>query len=124
MHIRERYKVKKENDNKMEKLMDRLIKLEEANKNVNEKMKKLEEENLKYHNIINSNNNTQNINIETQNVQNNFIKILAYGKEDTSKITINDYKRILGHGMNSVSVLVEKLHFDTKKDNTLSFQCT
>jgi hypothetical protein len=34
-------KVKKQNDNKIEKLMDHLIKLE-ANKNVNEKMMRLE----------------------------------------------------------------------------------
>ena len=114
VHIRARCKVKKENDNKMEEMMTILIELKESNKEIKEKMTKLEEENTKYKKIINNtqNNNTQNSNnnIETQN--NITFKINAYGHEDTSKITINDYKKILGRGMNSVPVLVEKLHFN------------
>ena len=105
-HIDKNCRVKKENDNKMEEIMTMLIELKENDKKNTEKIAKLEEENSKYKNIIN--NNTQN-NIGTQNIT---FKINAYGTEDTSKITINDYKRILGRGMNSVPVFVEKLHFD------------
>ena len=110
-HIDGYCKVKKNNDSKMEELLERLIKIEENNKEMKEKMILLETENANYKNIIN---NTQN-NIGTQNIQNNNtinVKILAYGKEDTSKITVNDYKKILGRGMNSVPAFVEKLHFD------------
>ena len=107
-HIDKNCRVKKENDNKMEELMTRLIKIEESDKKNKEKIAKLEEENRKYKNIIN--NNTQN---NVNGTQNNItFKINAYGTEDTSKITINDYKRILGRGMNSVPVFVEQLHFD------------
>lgn len=115
-HIDKSCKVKKENDAKMEVLMERLIKIEESNKKIleenkqnKEEIEKLKEENNKYQKIIN---NTQN-NIGTQNNNNTInIKINAYGTEDSSKITVNDYKRILGRDMNSVPVFVEKLHFD------------
>ena len=116
-HIDGYCKVKKENDRKMDALMERLIKIEENNRRLEESDKKnaekiarLEEENSNYKKIIN---NTQNIgtlnNIGTQNIT---FKINAYGTEDSSKITVNDYKRILGRGMNSVPAFVEKLHFD------------
>ena len=110
-HIDKNCRVKKENDNKMEELMTRLIKIEESDKKNKEEIAKLKEENDKYKKMIN---NTQNNVVGTQNIQNNTInvRINAYGNEDSSKITINDYKRILGRGMNSVPVFVEKLHFD------------
>ena len=113
-HINKSCKIKKENDKKMEEIMTILIELKESNKKIieenqqnKEKIAKLEEENNKYKKIVN---NTQNIVNGTQN--NITFKINAYGTEDSSKITINDYKRILGRGMNSVPVFVEKLHFD------------
>jgi hypothetical protein len=111
-HIDGYCKVKKANDAKMEEMMTMLIELKESNKMIveenkqnKEKIAKLEAENTKYKII---NNNTQN-NIGTQNIT---FKINAYGMENTSKVTFNDYKRILGRGMNSVPVFVEKLHFD------------
>ena len=115
VHIRERCKVKKENDNKLEEVMTILIELKESNKRLEENAKrnkeeieKLKETNTKYANIIS---NTQNNSIGIQN--NNIIfKIHAYGTEDVSHITINDYKRIFGRGMNSTPALVEKMHFD------------
>ena len=127
-HIDGYCKVKKANDAKMEEMMTVLIELKESNKKIleenkqnKEKIAKLEEETDKYKKIIN---NTQN-NIGTQNIQNNTInvKINAYGNEDSSKITVNDYKKILGRGMNSfnrsigtiknsVPAFVEKLHFN------------
>ena len=112
-HLNNRCKVKKGNDAKMEEILTALIELKESNKELKESDKKnkeeidkLKEENSRYKKIIN---NTQN-NIGTQN--NITFKINAYGTEDSSKVTINDYKRILGRGMNSVPVFVEKLHFD------------
>jgi hypothetical protein len=104
-HIDKSCKVKKAKDAKMEEMMTMLIELKENEKKNKEEMDKLREEVTKYKKIVN---NTQNI-----GVQNNItFKINAYGSEDTSKLTINDYKRILGRGMNSTPVLVEKLHFD------------
>jgi uncharacterized C2H2 Zn-finger protein len=108
-HISGYCKVKKANDAKMEELMERLIKIEESDKKNKEKIEKLEAENAKYHKIIN--NNTQN-NINHQTNNNITFKIKAYGTEDTSKITVSEYKRIFGRGMNSTPALLEKLHFD------------
>ena len=113
-HINKSCKVKKENDKKMEEMMTILIELKESNRKIieenkqnKEEIEKLKEENGKYKKIVN---NTQN---NVNGTQNNItFKINAYGTEDTSKITINDYKRILGRGMNSVPVFVEQLHFD------------
>ena len=113
-HISGYCKVKKANDEKMEEMMTMLIELKEnaqkTEKIHKDEIEKLKEEVSKYKNIVN--NNTQN-NIGTQNIQNNItFKINAYGTEDSSKITVTDYKRILGRGMNSVPAFVEKLHFD------------
>ena len=111
VHIKDRCKVKKANDNKMEEMMTILIELKENDKKKSDEMKLLREEVAKYKSIVNNSNNTTNTqnNIGTQNIT---FKINAYGTEDSSKITVNDYKRILGRGMNSVPAFVEKLHFD------------
>jgi predicted nucleic acid-binding Zn-ribbon protein len=113
-HISGYCKVKKANDAKMEEMMTMLIKLKESNEKISEEnkqnkeeMEKLREEVTKYKKIIN--NNTQNNIVNQTNITFN---VKAYGTEDTSKITVNDYKKILGRGMNSVPVFVEKLHFD------------
>jgi hypothetical protein len=113
-HIENRCKIKKANDAKMEELMTMLIEIKESNKEIKENnkklvedMKKLKEENANYKQII-TNNNTQNI--QTQN--NVYVKVVAYGKEDVSKLTDNDYKRIFVRGMNSIPALLEKMHFD------------
>ena len=116
-HIDEYCKVKKNNDSKMEEIMTLLIELKESNKKLEEndkrnaeKIAKLESENANYKNIINSNNTHNNtMNVEKQV---NFINIVAYGHEDTSKLTLNDCKKIFIRGMNSTPALVEKLHFD------------
>lgn len=112
-HIDRYCKVKKENDKKMDILMEKLIQIEENNKRLEENDKKnkkdiekLKEENFNYKNIIN---NTQN-NIGTHN--NISFKINAYGTEDISQITDNDYKKIFARGMNSTPAFVEKLHFN------------
>jgi hypothetical protein len=112
-HIDGYCKVKKANDAKMEEMMTMLIELKESNKKIvaennqnKEKIAKLEVDNTKYKKIVNTQNN---INQQTNNIT---FKINAYGTEDTSKITVNEYKRILCRGMNSTPALVEKLHFN------------
>ena len=102
-HIDKNCKIKKENDNKMEDIMTMLIEMKED-------MRKLKEENAQYKKIIN---NTQNVKIDTQN--NVILNLVAYGHEDTSKITSGEFKRILNRGFNSVPALLEKMHFDKNK---------
>lgn len=65
--------------------------------------------------------NQKNININgnlNNNIQNNIhneIKIIAYGKEDTSYITDNEYELLINKGFKSVPNLVEYIHFNGNK---------
>ena len=61
-------------------------------------------------------NNTTNNNITT-NITNNTINVVvnAYGKEDMSHITIEDYKKILQKGCYSISELIKYVHCNAKK---------
>lgn len=65
--------------------------------------------------------NAKNINIGgnlNNNIQNNIhneIKIIAYGKEDTSYITDNEYELLINKGFKSVPNLVEYIHFNINK---------
>ena len=59
-----------------------------------------------------------NIGSNNSNIQNNIhneIKIIAYGKEDTSYITDNEYKLLIHKGFKSVPNLVEYIHFNGNK---------
>lgn len=96
--------IKLEEDNK------KLVQLEECNKKNSEEIERLKAENINYKKIIN---NTQNVKIDTQN--NVIFNLVAYGQEDTSKITSGEFKRILNRGFNSVPAFLEKLHFDKNK---------
>lgn len=65
----------------------------------------------------NGNNNTQNIiniNNKQKNIQinNNNIKLLAFGKENINHIVEELYKKILNKGFKSVPTLVEQVHFN------------
>lgn len=106
-HIKKSCKIKKENDNNMEALMEEMIKMKEDMQSMKNKMHKLEKENSKYKEIVRINNITQN---------NNFnFGITPYGMENITNITPNEYSRIFRRGMNSVPALVEKIHFDENK---------
>jgi uncharacterized C2H2 Zn-finger protein len=66
-------------------------------------------------NIGNINGN-QNTMINSNNTQN--ITINAYGKEDLSHITDNDYKKIFNKCMSAIPMLIELIHFnENKKEN-------
>ena len=60
----------------------------------------------------NNNSNTNNVN---QQIQNNNIKLVAFGEEDMSYITEGICKRILHKGFRSVPVFVKYSHFHPNK---------
>ena len=60
-------------------------------------------------NSINSNNNN------IQNNINNDIKIIAYGKEDMSYITNDEYELLINKGFKSIPYFVEYVHFNKNK---------
>jgi hypothetical protein len=136
-HMRDSCRVKKQNDNEKEHILDRLMKLEEDNKRLiileeNEKqqkvvIQKLEEENEKMKtqmkrvlktttkkipNINNGTiNNKINNNINNGTVNNNII-LVGYGNEDLSKLSKTEILKILQTGYNSTVKLTEAVHFN------------
>jgi len=122
-HISKFCKVKKNQDNEKEDLLQKLL---EEMKKQNEKMDemkseiiKLKSENKKYvQKIGNQTNNNTKIDkqLNQQNiVNNNHIKLLAFGKEDMTHLADEVCKKILNKGFKSVPTLVEHVHFNKNK---------
>jgi hypothetical protein len=76
--------------------------IEQRIDNMERKIEKLEIENKQL--VVQ--NNVTNIN--------NTINIVAYGKEDISRLTNKDFRAIMRRGMLSVPELVKRIHFDEK----------
>jgi hypothetical protein len=103
--------MKKQNE-KIEMLENQNKKIEVLEKE-NEKIKKeLMMKNIKINNLNNLN-NSNNTNINSNNkTQNNYINIVAFGKEDISFITKQDWIKLLNMKYMSVKGLIEKIHFN------------
>lgn len=127
-HLKNRCKIKTQIEAEKEKIYQQLI-LEMREQNA--KIEKIERENKElktqltsitnntnittttsdsYNNTINNNNVNGN-----QQIQNNNIKLVAFGEEDLSYITNTVCKRILHKGFRSVPVLVKYSHFNPNK---------
>jgi hypothetical protein len=138
-HMRDACKIKKQNDNEKENILERLMKLEEKDKKLEEYnkkqievTKKLEQDNkkLKEENEkiklqikkvikttdklpkINNIRNTINGNVNTGTINNNNIIVVGYGSEDLSKLNKSDILKILQTGYNSTVKLTEAVHFN------------
>ena len=122
-HIRNSCKEKKKEDNDREDILERLVKLEEKNKQLEqdhieiEKLKKQnkkivkENEKLKKFVKIDKSIKTNNINNGTINNNLNVI-LVGYGKEDMSKINKDDMIKILQQGYDSTLHLTNRVHFN------------
>jgi hypothetical protein len=128
-HLKDRCKVKKQQDNAKEdllqKLVDEMKKQSDEMKKQNEKMtgmqeeiSRLKSENKKYVQKIGAQHNNST-NIDQQNIQinNNHlnIKLLAFGKEDMSHLVDEVYKKVLNKGFKSVPTLVNFVHFNRNR---------
>nr|QBK89459.1 MAG: uncharacterized protein LCMiAC02_05540 [Mimivirus LCMiAC02] len=111
-HLIDRCKVRKENEEDMKKILNKLIwQMKEQGK----QMKNLKTENKKLRvdmtnikgNTTTNNNNTQN----TQNIQQNF-NLLSFGKDNTESITNEEVLQILKRGFNAIKLAVKKTNFD------------
>ena len=65
--------------------------------------------------IINVQNIHNEIHQNDQNDQNNVVKLIAYGKEDLSYISDDNYKFLFNKGYNSVPHFIEYIHFNKNK---------
>ena len=123
-HIDNSCLMKNQNDMEKEtiykKLLEKVEKQDEKIEKQDEKIKHLEKllSDKNTSNTIqnitnnNNNNNTQN-NLITGNTFN--IQLLAFGKEDISHLTENDYKLIINKGFKSVQELLKSIHFNKNK---------
>ena len=113
-HIKNSCKIFKKTQKDKEDLFNKLIKLEEQNKELNNKNKKLEKL-LKQNssiqltnNIINNNNNLTN-----NGVINN-ITIVAFGKEKIDNISEKEILNAVSKGFNTAEHLTRMIHFNNK----------
>jgi hypothetical protein len=107
-HIRESCETKKKNNKHKG---DKIEKLEFENKKLRAKINKIEKSKKVSHT---TNNYTVNIDNSTKNITNNYITIVAYGKEDLAKIDREDIVKALKTGFKSTKHLAEVVHFNPK----------
>ena len=106
-HIKNRCKVKKEEDNNRENIFDRLVQLENENKELKNTVNQIKT------NINNCSNITNTIN-NSGTITNNNIVLIGYGMEDIKKIDKNDILKSLKRGFYSTIHLTEAVHFNPK----------
>lgn len=122
-HIKNNCSIYKNIQKEKQDLFNKLVKLEEKNKELNNKNKELKDENIKIktqlkqnseNNII-SLNNTININNNlTNNGIINNITIVAYGKEKIDNISDKEILNAVSKGFNTVEYLTKTVHFNKK----------
>ena len=120
--LKDRCKVKKKKENEQElilkKILQKVDEVAKENKQLKDKLDSVITNNSTniVNNTANNNivNNTVN-NIGNKQIQNNNIKLVAFGEEDMSYITNSICKRILDKGFRSVPVLIKYSHFHPDK---------
>ena len=102
----EKKKIDEANEN-----MEELVKL--LNEQIEKKDKQLEEQSIQINELIKK----AGINIGTQNIQNiqQNIKILAYDNTDLSHLKNSDYLKCLKRSNFCIPHLIEKIHFNPEK---------
>ena len=108
-HMKSHCKVKKQEEQKKEKIYQQLLRENEELKKENEELKKSAK-------IINNSkkitNNIHNGDINNNNI-NNFV-IIAHGREDLDKIDIKYILEALKRGTSCIPVITERIHFNEK----------
>jgi hypothetical protein len=119
-HIRTNCKVKKKDDEEKKGIYDKLVRLEEENKKVQEKFSKqnvINEQMVRENKQLKKKLATMDKSIINNNTNNgviNNIILVGYGKEDMSKINKDDILKSLKNGFNSTIRLTEEIHFNPK----------
>jgi hypothetical protein len=99
----------------IQQLLTEMTNLKEMNKKHTDEISTLKSQIVNASNINNidkQQNVTKQIN---NNINNNNIKLVAFGKEDLGYIEDNIIKKILAKGFSSVPKLIEHIHFDKDK---------
>ena len=105
-HMNERCKENKDKD------LTKLVKL------MNKERKEDKEQIANLQKQIDKLSSKLQININTTNIQNNFI--LSYKDTDTSHLTDKDYESAINKVNNSIKYLIEKIHFNPEKPENMN----
>ena len=99
------------------KIIDEKLKIQkkELKKEFYKELKKKEQELKEKDKQISELIKKTGVNIGTQNIQQNNIKILAYNKTDLTHLKDKDYIKFLSHSNFCVPHMIKKLHFDPRK---------
>lgn len=111
-YCKERKKIEDGKEIIFKNLLERLDKIESDNKTITQENKFLKSQ------ISNTTNINNNSTIKDNTIQNNIynnIKIVAYGKEDMSKITKREWKNLLCKRYRSIEELTDMVHFSKNK---------
>ena len=100
------------------KKKEEINKIEQLEQKVNELESKLQTTNI--NNTTNNNNNTTNNNNGT--INNNII--IGFGKEDVTKLTRSEKKKIIGKGYQAVLALIDTMHFNKNYPEFNNIQIT
>ena len=116
-HMKEYCKIKKDQDNEKENILERLLNLEEVNKKLAKKNGLLEKEVVKLKkgtisSIQKTINNKCTTNINKGTINN--IILVGYGKEDLTKLNRTELLKALHGGYYSTIKLTEAVHFNPK----------
>ena len=113
-HMNHTCKIKKQDDIEKSQIYERLLRLEENNRNIVKENKQLKKEvDSLRKNVVNVSKITNN----TQNINNGIvahINLIGYGKEDLSKIDKKEILKAMQSGFDSTIRLTETLHFNPK----------
>jgi hypothetical protein len=111
MYYHIKYTCKKNNDEDIKELVRLLNKERSERKEDKEQIANLQKQ-------IDKLSGKLEININTTNIQNNFI--LSYDKTDTSHLTDKDYESAIHKVNNSIKYLIEKIHFNPEKPENMN----
>ena len=111
-HIRTSCKIKQKNDDDKNIIYERLIQLEEDNKKLKKEMSYMKKH-IKTTTNINNGSIINNIGTVNNLINPNII-LVAYGKEDFSKLDQREILKVLQNGYNSTIKLTEIMHFNPK----------
>lgn len=116
-HVQKHCREKKKNEKDKEGIYERLLKLEKEKEEQHKEIIKLKNElkqvSIRKNTINKSNINNGVINNNSNNITNNFT-LIAYGREDFSKLDRSEILQVLRNGFNSSTKLTEVLHFNPK----------
>lgn len=112
-HINGGYcKVKRARDNQLEQLLNEMIEIKKQLQELKTENNQYKKENNNYKKIIEQQTNINNqYNIE----QTNNYNIIAFGKEEKSFITNEEYKQIIDKGFKAVETHVQKIYCNPNK---------